>query len=179
MNKDKKNSTDSLSTVIFAQNLALNSPDIINSKSLKLKNICKECHGENVSPELTWSGEPEGTKSFAVTIFDPDAPTGSGLWHWVVFNIPADVKKLVENAGSRYKPLIPLGSIQTKNDHGDIGYTGPCPPQGTGTHHYKITVYALDSTMPFDGTATPTDIGEFIHFHLIEKASLEGTYTNE
>ncbi|MEL6867193.1 MAG: YbhB/YbcL family Raf kinase inhibitor-like protein, partial [Bacteroidota bacterium] len=101
------------------------------------------CTGDNQSPQLSWSNAPEGTKSFAITMYDPDAPTGSGWWHWVVFDIPASVNELVANAGNPALKLAPEGAIQSITDYGANGYGGPCPPEGHGLHQYIITVHAL------------------------------------
>ena len=100
------------------------------------------CSGGNVSPDLAWSGAPEGTKSFVVTVYDPDAPTGSGWWHWVVYDIPAGAAGLGEGAGSGQADL-PVGSHQGRTDFGAPGYGGPCPPPGDPPHHYVFTVWAL------------------------------------
>jgi Raf kinase inhibitor-like YbhB/YbcL family protein len=94
------------------------------------------CDGGNVSPALSWKDAPAGTKSFALTLFDPDAPGGSGFWHWQVWNIPANVSGLKEGT-------VPSGAAQGKGDIGRTGYLGPCPPPGTGVHHYKFTLYAM------------------------------------
>ena len=100
------------------------------------------CKGGNVSPALSWSGAPEGTKSFALLVHDPDAPTGSGWWHWVVYNIPATTAALPAGAGDPKKSLMPKGAIQGRTDYGSVGYGGPCPPPGA-PHHYNFTLYAL------------------------------------
>ena len=94
------------------------------------------CDGGNVSPALSWKDPPAGTKSFALTLYDPDAPTGSGWWHWQVWNIPA-------NATGFEEGKVPAGVVQGKGDIGRPGYLGPCPPPGTGVHHYTFTLYAL------------------------------------
>jgi Raf kinase inhibitor-like YbhB/YbcL family protein len=101
------------------------------------------CAGGNLSPELYWSGAPAGTQSFAVTLYDPDAPTGSGFWHWVAFDIPASVEGLKAGAGDPEKKAAPAGMKMGKNDFGLTAYAGPCPPTGGGVHRYQIVVHAL------------------------------------
>ncbi|HXW74441.1 MAG TPA: YbhB/YbcL family Raf kinase inhibitor-like protein [Steroidobacteraceae bacterium] len=100
------------------------------------------CTGGNVSPALSWSGAPAGTQSFALLMHDPDAPTGSGWWHWVVYNIPANTTSLPAGAGDPKKKLMPAGAVQGRTDYGSIGYGGPCPPPGN-PHHYHVHLYAL------------------------------------
>lgn len=101
------------------------------------------CQGDNISPDLYWENAPEGTKSFAVTMHDPDAPTDSGFWHWAVFNLPESCTSLEEDAGNSDKDLLPAGAFMGRNDEGTKRYKGPCPPEGDFTHKYIITVYAL------------------------------------
>lgn len=129
------------------------------------------CHGENVSPQLYWENVPEGTKSFAVTIYDKDAPTGSGWWHWVIFNIPANVRELSSNAGDVSKNLAPAGSVQSITDLGKPGYSGPCPQPGS-IHEYLITVYALKTRLDLDKNAGPAYVGFNLNANTIEKASI-------
>lgn len=135
------------------------------------------CQGGNVSPALSWRNAPAGTKSFAVTVYDPDAPTGSGWWHWVVFNIPSNVTSLAKNAGDPAKGLTPAGSVQSRTDFGKPGYGGPCPPAGDKPHRYQITVYALKTDkLPLDENAPAAMVGFFLHQNLLKKAVLSATY---
>jgi Raf kinase inhibitor-like YbhB/YbcL family protein len=99
------------------------------------------CAGGNVSPHLAWTGAPQGTQSFVVTVYDPDAPTGSGFWHWVVANIPASAT-MISSSASR-TPRMPTGSLETRTDFGPAGYGGPCPPAGDQPHRYIFTIHAL------------------------------------
>lgn len=128
------------------------------------------CHGKNVSPAIRWSGAPEGTKSYLLTVFDADAPTGSGFWHWVVADIPASVHAIASGAGNDVSKM-PVGALAIKNDIGNAGYLGPCPPQGE-THRYVITLTALKvQNLPIDSTATPAVVGFAAHYQEIAKAT--------
>lgn len=129
------------------------------------------CHGENISPELSWENAPAGTQSFAVTIYDKDAPTGSGFWHWLIFNIPANVMELKSNAGDVNKTIAPQGAVQSISDFGKAGYGGPCPPAGP-IHEYLITVYALKSTLSLDRNTGPALVGFNLNANTIAKASI-------
>jgi Raf kinase inhibitor-like YbhB/YbcL family protein len=102
------------------------------------------CTGGNISPALLWSGAPVGTKSFVITLFDPDVPdTGSGWWHWVVYDVPAKVNSLPKGAGAEHSSMLPAGTQQGRTDLGNDAYHGPCPDKGQPPHHYKFTIYAL------------------------------------
>ena len=114
---------------------------------------------------------PAGTQSFAVTMYDKDAPTGSGFWHWLIFNIPADVMSLKSDAGNVSKNLAPAGSVQSNSDYGVPGYGGPCPPPGA-IHEYIITVYALKAKLTLDQHATPAIVGFYLNGNAIQKASI-------
>lgn len=138
------------------------------------------CGGNNMSPQLSWSNAPEGTKSFAVTMYDPDAPTGSGWWHWLVFNIPANVDTLVSGAGDIESRLAPEGCVQSINDYGSKGYGGPCPPAGHGTHQYIITVHALKvESLDLDSDTNAAVVGFNIWANTIGKASIISYYIKE
>ena len=131
--------------------------------------------GENVSPHLAWEDAPEGTKSFVVTCFDPDAPTGSGWWHWVVANLPADTTSLPQGAGSG-KTALPAGAVQTRTDFGQAGYGGAAPPAGE-THRYIFSVHALDvESIEVDAGASGAMVGFNVHFHVLASASLTVHY---
>ena len=133
------------------------------------------CTGQNVSPALNWTGAPAGTKSFAVTAYDPDAPTGSGWWHWVMYNIPADATGLLAGAGNGRN--APRGSQQGNTDFGSKGYGGPCPPVGDKPHHYHFTVYALKvDKLDVPGNATSAMIGFYIHANKLASARVTGLY---
>ena len=133
------------------------------------------CAGGNQSPQLSWSGAPEGTKSFALSCFDPDAPTGSGFWHWVAVNIPSSVSELAQGAGSGGG--MPDGSLQTRTDFGAPGYGGPCSPEGDHPHRYIFTLHAVGlETLPVEADTSAAVIGFLLHFNTIEKAALMGLY---
>ena len=127
----------------------------------------------NTSPHLKWSGAPEGTKSYAVTCYDPDAPTGSGFWHWTVANIPADVTELPTGGP------MPAGAVEGRTDYGDTGFGGAAPPPGHGPHRYIFTVFAVD-TDKLD--VTPDNSGAVfgfnLHFHTLARSSITATYEN-
>ncbi|MFD0764395.1 YbhB/YbcL family Raf kinase inhibitor-like protein [Mucilaginibacter lutimaris] len=122
------------------------------------------CSGENRSPELHWSNAPAATKSFAITMYDPDAPTGSGFWHWVIVDIPATTMAIKQNS-------LPAGSLTSVNDTGKPGYQGPCPPEGDAAHRYIITVYAVN-TAKLGTTSTAAMTGFMLNKAAIAKASI-------
>ncbi|MCK8520501.1 YbhB/YbcL family Raf kinase inhibitor-like protein [Aquimarina sp. D1M17] len=135
------------------------------------------CTGENLSPQLSWKNAPEGTKSFAVTMYDPDAPTGSGWWHWVVFDIPSNINELVSGAGNTKLNLAPQGAIQSITDYGANGYGGPCPPESHGLHQYIITVYALKTDkLGLNENTNPAVVGYYLWNNTIAKASIVTYY---
>jgi Raf kinase inhibitor-like YbhB/YbcL family protein len=165
--------------VSAASAFELKSADVAPGGAIAEKFIFKGfgCTGGNVSPELSWSDAPEGTKSFAVLMHDPDAPTGgAGFWHWFVANIPATAKGLpqgvsVDGAG------LPAGSVQISTDFGAPGYGGPCPPQGDKPHHYHFTVYALKvEKIDFPPHATASLAGFLVNANSLGKATLTGMF---
>ena len=130
--------------------------------------------GEDVSPQLSWSGAPDGTQSYAVTVYDPDAPTASGFWHWAVFNIPADVTSLPSGASGSN---LPDGAVELKNDGGTVGYIGAAPPPGHGPHHYHVVVHAVDvPKLDVPADATPALLGFNLFGHTLGRAMIVPVY---
>ncbi|MBI2554423.1 MAG: YbhB/YbcL family Raf kinase inhibitor-like protein [Candidatus Rokubacteria bacterium] len=135
------------------------------------------CGGGNKSPHLKWEDAPAGTKSFALTCFDPDAPTGSGFWHWVVVNIPPGVTDLPPDAGNPAAGKLPAGALQVRTDFGKPGYGGPCPPQGDHPHRYLFTIYAVSmDKLPVTADTAAAVVGFYLNFNTLAKASLMGLY---
>lgn len=134
------------------------------------------CAGGNASPHLKWSGAPEGTKSFAITCYDPDAPTGSGFWHWLVVNIPPNVTELALGAGSA-SGKMPEGSLQTRTDCGKPGYAGPCPPEGDHPHRYLFTVFAVNKDrVDVAADTSAAVVGFNLNFATLAKTSIMGLF---
>src|SRR5215212_1152607 len=136
--------------------------------------------GSDISPQLSWSGFPDRTRSFAVTVYDPDAPTVSGFWHWAVANIPASVTELPGDAGNRSGSQLPEGAIQLRNDGGFAGYVGAAPPSGHGPHRYFVVVHAVDTdTLDVDADTTPAVLGFNLFFHTLGRATMVVTYEED
>jgi len=170
-----------LATPVAHARMKLTSAELKNGATINNEQVFNGfgCTGGNISPSLSWTGAPNATKSFAITVYDPDAPTGSGWWHWVVFNIPASTTSIPKNAGDVNAKLTPAGAIQSRTDFGADGYGGPCPPPGDRPHHYHFTVFAVDiDKLPDaqDHNASAALVGFDLHFHTLAKASLLGTY---
>ncbi|MFA7272678.1 MAG: YbhB/YbcL family Raf kinase inhibitor-like protein [Crocinitomicaceae bacterium] len=162
-----------LSISLQAQTFTLSSNDVGGQSTKKQEFNGFGCSGDNVSPQLTWANAPEGTKSFAITMYDPDAPTGSGFWHWVVFDIPSNIHELVSNAGNGSLNIMPKGVVQSKTDFGMTGYGGPCPPEGHGSHQYIITIHALKTDkLGLDANAIPAIVGFYLWQNTLAKASI-------
>lgn len=162
-----------------AAEFTLSSPQIQPGATLPDELIFNSfgCTGKNISPRLEWKNPPAGTKSFAVTVYDPDAPTGSGWWHWVIFDIPANVHALELGAGNGVEKA-PKGSIQSLTDFGAPGYGGACPPPGDKAHRYIFTVFALDTpSLGLDAKAMPALAGFSMHGKILGKATFTGMYS--
>ena len=165
-------------TAFAAGGFTLSSPTIKPGSTLTKAQVFNGfgCTGDNISPELKWSGAPAGTKSFAVTVYDPDAPTGSGWWHWVVINLPGDSTGLVEGAGTAVGKL-PAGAVQGRTDFGSPGFGGACPPQGDKPHRYIFTVYALKvDKLDVPADATAALIGYMLNANKLATASFTAKY---
>jgi Raf kinase inhibitor-like YbhB/YbcL family protein len=169
-----------------AAGFTLTSAEVQNNGTIAAEQVFTGCAASgtagNTSPSLTWTAGPAGTQSYLVTVFDPDAPTGSGFWHWVAFNIPAATTSLPKGAGSGTG--LPAGAVQAKNDFGQNAYGGPCPPVGDPAHHYHFTVYAMpEADLGAEGLG-PAATGGFVGFvtrasptgRALAKAELVATY---
>jgi len=138
------------------------------------------CSGKDTSPHLKWSNIPTGTKSFAVTAYDPDAPTGSGWWHWQIVDIPVSVTELKSGAGNTKSKNVPKGSFQVTNDYGSSGFGGACPPKGHGIHRYQFTVHALSvETLSLPKSASGALAGYMINANSIASSTIESLYKRD
>lgn len=157
----------------------LTSADFKNNAAIADKSAADTfgCTGQNVSPALEWKNAPAETKSFALLVHDPDAPTGgSGFWHWLVYDIPATTTSLPAGAGSK-GGAMPAGAVQARSDYGVAGYGGPCPPPGSGKHHYNFTLYALKvEKLDIPAGATASLAGFMVNANAIAKARFTGLY---
>ena len=157
---------------------AVTSEDVTNGVQMSDKQVYNSfgMSGENISPQLSWSGFPDQTRSFAVTCHDPDAPTGSGFWHWVVIDIPASVTSLASGAGAASGGL-PAGAFHVRNDYGTKDFGGAAPPAGDPPHRYVFAVHAVDSeTLGIDSDVTPAVAGFNLRFHTIARGLLVPVY---
>ncbi len=150
----------------------LTSADLQNNRPFPQSEVANifGCSGGNQAPRLQWSGAPAGTRSFAVTMFDPDAPTGSGFWHWLTWDIPADVRSL--------DSTLPAGAVSGTNDAGLTGFLGPCPPPGDRTHRYQLTVFALDvPSLGLPATTRGAVVAFSMRLHIIGFGRLTPTFS--
>jgi Raf kinase inhibitor-like YbhB/YbcL family protein len=133
--------------------------------------------GQDISPQLSWRGFPQGTKSFVVTVYDPDAPTASGFWHWAVVDIPANVTELASGAGDESGSGLPAGAFQLRNDAGIARYIGAAPPSGHGKHHYYVVVHAVDvPSLGINKDATSAFLGFNLFSHTLGRAIIVPWY---
>ena len=147
------------------------SADVIDGEPLKDDQVADK---GNTSPQLSWSGAPEGTQSYVVTCFDPDAPTPSGFWHWVLVDVPADVTTLDTGAASA---ALPGNAFHVRNDAGESDFTGAAPPQGDMPHRYFFVVHAVrEDSLGVDGSTSPAAVGFNLAFKTLGRAIIHGTY---
>ena len=153
----------------------LSSDDVADAEQMSTDHVHDSAGGGNLSPQLRWSEFPEETKGFAVTCYDPDAPTGSGFWHWIVVGLPASVTELPRGAGS--ESGLPDGAFHVRNDYGSKSYGGAAPPEGDRDHRYVFAVHALDTdSLGLDDSVSPAYVGFNLFFHAIARATLRPTY---
>jgi Raf kinase inhibitor-like YbhB/YbcL family protein len=159
----------------YAGNFTLTSDDLGGQLGLNQEFNGFGCSGKNISPSLKWVDAPANTKSFAITMYDPDAPTGSGWWHWLVFNIPKTATTITANASALH--TLPKGSLESATSYGVSGFGGACPPKGDKAHRYIITIFALDvDTLDLKADATPEIVGYYLNAHAIQKSSIISYY---
>ncbi len=158
--------------------LAVSSPDFADGARLPDAQVSAGAlaSGEDRSPALEWGPAPEGTRSFAVTCWDPDAPTGSGFWHWAVYNIPADVTSLPAGAGTPGSADLPKEARSVRNDGGVPGFVGAAPPVGHGEHRYIFAVHALDTTLDLDEDVSPARLGFNMFGRTLARGLVTGTW---
>lgn len=164
-----------LSELTSVPEFSVTSETLVDGEPMPLAHRSPNLGGQDLSPQLSWTGFPEGVKSFAVTQYDPDAPTGSGFWHWAIYNIPASVTSLDAGVGA-LAGHTPSGSVTLKNEMRTRHYIGAEPPAGTGTHRYFTVVHALDvDRLELDPESTPAVLGFNLHFHTLARAIITPT----
>ena len=154
-----------------ADTLRLKESSIAEGQKLSNKHVFLGfgCKGDNLAPKISWSGVPKETKSLAITVYDPDAPTGSGWWHWFVFNIPTEVNQISEGG------MLPKGAVTLKNDYGTKGFGGACPPAGE-VHRYQFTIHALDTRLELDSSVSNALAGFMVKAHSIDSDTITAIY---
>ncbi len=169
----------SMVAIADSAKFTLTSTDIAAGKQMKKAQEFNGfgCAGDDLSPQLSWNAAPKGTVAYAVFAYDPDAPTGSGWWHWQVVNIPAEVTSLATGAGKPDKN--PKGSQQIENDYGVAGFGGACPPQGHGDHRYQFTVYALSKKLELPANASGALTGYMVNVNSLGSATIEALYKRD
>jgi len=172
----------SLSASVYGGSFTLSSLDIAHGELMPKAQEYQGfgCSGGDLSPHLKWVNAPHNTKSFAITAYDPDAPSGSGWWHWQVVNIPATVMEIATGFGDAKKEKVLEGIVQIENDFGSRGFGGACPPEGHGVHHYRFTVHALSvEKLDLPEDASGALAGYMINAHTLESSTIEALYKRE
>ncbi len=167
-----------LSPVASASSFSLSSTDVSHGDFMSRTHEFQGfgCSGDNLSPQLSWRNAPAGTEAFAVLAYDPDAPTGSGWWHWQLVNIPKQVTSLPKGAGDPGNKQAPKGSVQVTNDYGVAGFGGACPPEGHGAHRYQFTVHALSKRLELPENASGALTGYLVKAHSLGSSTIEALY---
>ena len=154
----------------------LKSADVSDGATFKTMFVCPRLGGASISPALSWSGVPAGTRSLALSMFDPDGNNHQGVWHWLVVDIPASTTAFAQGAGSG-KAALPSGALEASNSKGNGAYDGPCPPAGSGLHHYQITLWAIgDAKAAVDASGKPETTGAWIAQHAVAQARITPVY---
>jgi Raf kinase inhibitor-like YbhB/YbcL family protein len=171
MSLDRPIAEDPYAKLPSVGSFTVTSTDVSDGQPLKDDQVAEK---GNTSPQLSWSGAPEGTKSFVVTCYDPDAPTPSGFWHWVAVDIPGDVTELAAGAASAG---LPGSAFHCRNDAGEHGFTGAAPPQGDHVHRYYFVVHAVgEDSLGVDENASPAVVSFNLAFKTLARAQVVGTY---
>lgn len=171
MNLDRPVAPDPYALLPAVPTFLVSSNDIADSKPMDVRFAHNLAGGRNISPHLAWSGFPEETRSFTVTCLDPDAPTGSGFWHWLLVNLPASVTELP----TRTEP--PAGAFCVRNDFGEREYGGPAPPAGDRPHRYIFVVHAVDvDRLDVTADAPPAFVGFNLAFHTLARAIIRPVF---
>jgi Raf kinase inhibitor-like YbhB/YbcL family protein len=171
MSLDRPIAEDPYAKLPSVGTFTLTSNDVTDGQPLKADQVADQ---GNASPQLSWSGFPEGTKSFVVTCFDPDAPTPSGFWHWVAVDLPADANELATGAAV---DGLPGQAFHVRNDTGESGFSGAAPPQGDHVHRYYFVVHAVgEDTLGVGASASPAVVSFNLAFKTLARAQLVGTY---
>ncbi len=170
-----------VSSSVMAESFQLQSKDVAPGKFMGSAQEFQGigCSGGNRSPQLSWSGAPKGTEAFAVFVYDPDAPTGSGWWHWQIVNIPKEVTSLAAGSGDAAKDMAPTGALTIRNDYGVTGFGGACPPKGHGVHRYQFTVFALPGKLDLPKDASPALTGYMVRASALASSTIEALYKRD